>query len=190
VPTAVAADVAAPPHQLIAYAARQNSSSSPHLGFHVIVGGPSILVDQARDGTATLDHSREVDRLVWVVQRWSLAAELVSPMGVVVPLVVLQALEEHGVDVQKVTCQDAGRLRGQELSPGRRGPAWCRAQPGRGQNPTDRAFTDLRPESGELALDAPMTPSRVFSRQPVRPDRASRREPADAQPRPGRSSGI
>jgi hypothetical protein len=78
----------------------------------------------------------------------------------------VQALEEHGVDVQKVTCQDAGRLRGQELPPGRRGPAWCRTQPGRGQNPTDRAFTNLVPESGELALDAPMTPSRVFSRQP------------------------
>jgi hypothetical protein len=32
--------------------------------------------------------------------------------------------------------------------------------------PADRAFTDLVPESGELALDAPTTPARVFSRQP------------------------
>jgi hypothetical protein len=47
-------------------------------------------VDQARDGSAALDHSREVDRLVGVVQRWSLAAGLVSPMGVVVPFVVAQ----------------------------------------------------------------------------------------------------
>jgi hypothetical protein len=41
-------------------------------------------VDQARDGSAALDHCREVDRLVGVVQWWSLVAGLVSPMGVVV----------------------------------------------------------------------------------------------------------
>jgi hypothetical protein len=39
-------------------------------------------VDQARDDTATLDHSREINRLIGVVQRWSWAAGLVSPMGV------------------------------------------------------------------------------------------------------------
>jgi hypothetical protein len=31
----------------------------------------------------------------------------------------VQALEEHGVDVCEVACQDAGGLRGQELPPGR-----------------------------------------------------------------------
>jgi hypothetical protein len=40
-------------------------------------------VDQACDGGAALDHSREVDRLVGVVQWWSLSAGLMSPMGVV-----------------------------------------------------------------------------------------------------------
>jgi hypothetical protein len=47
-------------------------------------------MDQARDGSAALDHCREVDRLAGVVQRWSLAAGLVSPMGVVMPRVVVQ----------------------------------------------------------------------------------------------------
>jgi hypothetical protein len=47
-------------------------------------------VDQARNGAAALDHRREVDRLARGVQWWSLAAGLVSPMAVVVPLVVGQ----------------------------------------------------------------------------------------------------
>jgi hypothetical protein len=47
-------------------------------------------VDQAPDGSTALDHSGEVDRLVGVVQWWSLVAGLVSPMGVVMPLVLGQ----------------------------------------------------------------------------------------------------
>jgi hypothetical protein len=47
-------------------------------------------VDQARDSSAALDHSRDVDWLVGIVQRRSLVAGLVSPMGVVVPFVVGQ----------------------------------------------------------------------------------------------------
>ena len=31
----------------------------------------------------------------------------------------VQAVEEHGVNVQEVACQDPGRLGGQELPPGR-----------------------------------------------------------------------
>src|SRR4051794_33405111 len=49
-----------------------------------------MLVDQARDGSAALDHGREVDRLVGVVQRWFLVAGLVSPMGVVVLFILGQ----------------------------------------------------------------------------------------------------
>src|SRR4051812_32916280 len=59
----------------------QNSSSSSYLGFHVIVRRPFDTVDQARNGSAALDHSRDVYRLVGIVQRRSLAAGLVSPMG-------------------------------------------------------------------------------------------------------------
>ncbi|MCW2942863.1 MAG: integrase [Actinomycetia bacterium] len=47
-------------------------------------------MDQADDGAVTLDHSREVDRLAGVVQRWPLAAGLVSPVGVVVPFILGQ----------------------------------------------------------------------------------------------------
>jgi hypothetical protein len=48
----------------------------------------------------------------------------------------------------------------------RRNPAWCRAEPGGGQDPAHGAFADPVAESGEFALDAPMTPTRVFPRQP------------------------
>jgi hypothetical protein len=87
----------------------------------------------------------------------------------------VQAPEEHGVDVQEVAGQDAGCLGGQELPPGRGGPARRRAQPGRSQDPADRAFTDLVPESGKFALNAPVTPSRILPAPAVRPDRGSRR---------------
>ena len=55
-------------------------------------GGSSILVDQTGDGSAALDRSREIDQPARAVQRVSLAAGLVSPMTVVVPLVVGQQL--------------------------------------------------------------------------------------------------
>jgi hypothetical protein len=47
-------------------------------------------MDEARNGAAALDRRREVDRLAGIVQWWSLAAGLVSPMAVVVPLEVRQ----------------------------------------------------------------------------------------------------
>jgi hypothetical protein len=40
-------------------------------------------MNQTRDGTAALDHSREIDRLAGIVQWGPLAAGLVSPMTVV-----------------------------------------------------------------------------------------------------------
>ena len=47
-------------------------------------------MDQARDDAAAFDHSREIERPVGVVQWGSLAAGLVSPTTVIVPLVVGQ----------------------------------------------------------------------------------------------------
>ena len=73
----------------------------------------------------------------------------------------VQALEEHGVDVQEVTCQDSGCLGGEELPPGRRRPARRRGEPGRCQDPADRSRADAVPEAEELALDAPV-PHRGF----------------------------
>jgi hypothetical protein len=45
-------------------------------------------MNQTRDGTAALDHSREIDRLAGIVQWRPFAAGLVSPMTVVVPLIL------------------------------------------------------------------------------------------------------
>jgi hypothetical protein len=42
----------------------------------------------------------------------------------------------------------------------------ARDQPGRGQDPANRAFADPVPEDDEFSLDAPMTPAGVLPRQP------------------------
>ena len=68
----------------------------------------------------------------------------------------VQACEEHGVSVQEVARQYFGRLRGKELPPGRRHPAWRGAETGRGQDPANRSLTDAVAEADELALDAPV----------------------------------
>ena len=71
----------------------------------------------------------------------------------------VQALEEHGVNVQEIAGQDAGCLGGQELPPGRRRPPGCGREPGGGQDPADRSRVDAVPEAEELALDAPVMQS-------------------------------
>ena len=78
----------------------------------------------------------------------------------------VQALEEHRVNVHEVARQDAGCLGGQELPPGRRRPAWCGREPGFGQDPPDGSRADAVPETEELTLDAPVSPSRVLPGQP------------------------
>jgi len=78
----------------------------------------------------------------------------------------VQALKEHGVDVHEVACQDAGGLEGQELPPGRRCPARCRAKPGRGQDPPDGVFTDPMAEAEQFAPDAAVPPSWILSGRP------------------------
>ena len=77
----------------------------------------------------------------------------------------VQALEQHGVDVQEVARQDAGRLGGQELPPGRRRPPRRGAEPGGGQDPADRPLPHPVPQAEQLALDAPVAPARVLPRQ-------------------------
>jgi len=66
----------------------------------------------------------------------------------------VHAPEQHGAGVQEVTRQEAGRLGGQELPPGRRRPA--RRGPGSGQDPADRALADPVSQAGQLARDAPV----------------------------------
>ena len=77
----------------------------------------------------------------------------------------VQALEEHGVNVQEVARQDPGRLGGQELPPGRGCPAWGGREPGRGQDPADRSRADATPQAEQFTLDA-TAPPRVLPGQP------------------------
>jgi hypothetical protein len=50
----------------------------------------------------------------------------------------VHALQQDGIEMQEITCQDPGRLSGQELPPPRRRPARRRPEPGGGQDPADR----------------------------------------------------
>jgi hypothetical protein len=61
----------------------------------------------------------------------------------------IQPLQQHGVHVQEIARQDAGRLGLQELPPRRRRPPRRWAEPGGGQDPPDRPLP-LQPR-------APMT---------------------------------
>jgi hypothetical protein len=77
----------------------------------------------------------------------------------------VQALEEHGVNVQEVARQDPGCLGGQELRPGRRSAPGCWCEPGCGQDPPDGSCADAVPEAEEFTLDAPVSPPRVLPGQ-------------------------
>jgi hypothetical protein len=55
----------------------------------------------------------------------------------------VQALEQHGVDVQEVAGKDGVCLGGQELPPGQRRPLRCRAEAGGGQDPSDGPLSHL-----------------------------------------------
>jgi hypothetical protein len=57
----------------------------------------------------------------------------------------VHASQQDGVDVQEIARQDAGRLGGQELPPGRRRAARRGPEPGDGQDPADRPFADPVP---------------------------------------------
>ena len=60
----------------------------------------------------------------------------------------VQALEKRGVDVQEIAGQDAGRLTGQELPPGRRRPPRSRSEADGGQDP----LSALEPVSTTVAV--------------------------------------
>jgi hypothetical protein len=74
----------------------------------------------------------------------------------------VQPVEQHGVDVQEVTDQDARGLSGQELPPRRRCPPGRGAEAGAGQDPADRPLPHPVAQPGQLALDAPAPPARVL----------------------------
>jgi hypothetical protein len=68
----------------------------------------------------------------------------------------VQALEEHGVNMDEIARQDSGRLRLEELPPGWGRPAWCGPESRCGQDPADRSLADAVAEAEEFALDAPV----------------------------------
>jgi hypothetical protein len=73
--------------------------------------------------------------------------------------------EEHGVDREDVAGQDRVRLGGQELSPGRARPAWCRVHAGAVQDLPDSAGRNPVAQTNEFAPHAPMPPGRIRSGQ-------------------------
>jgi hypothetical protein len=78
----------------------------------------------------------------------------------------IQALQRDSVHREEVTCDDPVGLGGQELPPGRPGPARCRIDPGRIQNLPYRRGRDLVAKAGQHTLDTPMPPLRVVPRHP------------------------
>jgi hypothetical protein len=69
------------------------------------------------------------------------------------------ALQQDSIDVQEITCQDPGRLSGQELRPCRRCTARCGPEPGSGQDPADRPLPGPVPQPDELTLGYAGSPS-------------------------------
>jgi hypothetical protein len=64
--------------------------------------------------------------------------------------------------MQEVGRQDPGRLRVQELPPGRAVPAWCRVDADGAQDLIDGGRRDRDTQLGQLAVDTPVTPKRVL----------------------------
>jgi hypothetical protein len=78
----------------------------------------------------------------------------------------VQALEQHRVGVEEVARQDPLGLGGQELPPGQPCTTWRRVDAGSVEEQPHGTWCDLVPESGELTVDAPITPRRVLGCQP------------------------
>ena len=74
--------------------------------------------------------------------------------------------EQHGVDGEEVAGDDPAGLGSQELPPRLRRPARRGLDPGLLQDRPHGAGRDPDTESGELALDPPVAPTRVLPRQP------------------------
>jgi hypothetical protein len=64
----------------------------------------------------------------------------------------VQSLEEHGIDGEEVTCHDGAGLGGEELGPGRAGPAGCGVDPRLVQDLPDRAGCEVLAEPEQFAV--------------------------------------
>jgi hypothetical protein len=77
----------------------------------------------------------------------------------------VEAAQPDGVKMEEVGGQQPGRMCFEEgaplgVCPARHGPQACG-----GQDPADRAGADVVSETGELALDAAVSPAQVLARQ-------------------------
>ena len=77
----------------------------------------------------------------------------------------VQPFQQHGVDVQEVDCEDPGGLGVQELAPGRACASRRRADARSSQDLIDGGRRDRDAELGQLAVDPPVAPQRIFFRQ-------------------------
>ena len=74
----------------------------------------------------------------------------------------VEPAQGDGVEGEEVGGQQSGGLSAQEGPPSGVCSAWCRAEPGGGQDPADRARAHAVSEPGEFALDAAVSPGRIL----------------------------
>jgi hypothetical protein len=77
----------------------------------------------------------------------------------------VQAPEEHGVDGEKVSRQEARRLRPEEVPPGLAEPPASGREPSSGEHTADRRRREPQAETFQLTLDAQVPPAGVLARQ-------------------------
>jgi hypothetical protein len=78
----------------------------------------------------------------------------------------VQTPEQHRVDVEEVAGQDPLGLRGQELPPAQARAAWRRVDARPLEQQPHGAWRELVTKPCQFAMDAPVAPGRVLSRDP------------------------
>jgi len=123
-----------------------------------VVNWPAQSLIRNLSEAARWPRSIRTLRAAWVVQAPSGLA--VNSAGAVLDHDQrVDAMEQHGVHVDEVDCDDAAGLRGQELLPGRAGAAGRGIDPGVVQDLPDRRGRDRVAKPGQLALH-PLVPPR------------------------------
>jgi hypothetical protein len=77
----------------------------------------------------------------------------------------IQPVEQHGVHVQEIDCEDPGGLGMEELPPGRACPAGRRIDARGVQDLPHRGRRDCHAELGQLAVDPAVSPQRILCGQ-------------------------
>src|SRR5438067_1681965 len=78
----------------------------------------------------------------------------------------VKPLQEQRVDGEEVALEDTRRLRSQKLGPARLEALRCRLDPRLLQDRPHRAGGELDSKAYQLALDSPVAPTRVLTREP------------------------